>query len=210
MGGTCLNVGCIPSKALLHASELFEIAAKDFANLGIEATPKLNLPQMLKQKEESVTNLTKGVEFLMRKNKVDYLKGTGRIAGPGKVTVTGEDGAEQTLEARNIVIATGSEPSKIPGVEVDEKQIVDSTGALSPDQRAQAPAGHRRGHYRAGARLGVAPPGGRGDGDRVPRPHHPRRRRRGGDRLPALPDQAGGAVQDVVQGDRGQGGARPA
>ena len=131
LGGTCLNVGCIPSKALLHASEMFEEASKDFASLGIEVTPKLNLPQMLKQKEESVTALTKGVEFLMKKNKVDYLKGTGRIAGPGKVTVKGEDGAEQTLDAKNIVIATGSEPSKIPGVEVDQKQIVDSTGALS-------------------------------------------------------------------------------
>jgi dihydrolipoamide dehydrogenase len=83
LGGTCLNVGCIPSKALLHASELFEQANKDFASIGIDVTPKLNLPQMLKQKEESVTALTKGVEFLMKKNKVDYIKGRGRIAGPG-------------------------------------------------------------------------------------------------------------------------------
>src|SRR5690348_15795732 len=102
LGGTCLNVGCIPSKALLHASELFEEAAKDFAGLGIEVTPKLNLGQMLKQKEDSVVALTKGVEFLMKKNKVDYLKGAGRIAGPGKVVVRGEDGAEQTLETANI------------------------------------------------------------------------------------------------------------
>jgi dihydrolipoamide dehydrogenase len=131
LGGTCLNVGCIPSKALLHASELFEQANKDFASIGIDVTPKLNLPQMLKQKEESVTALTKGVEFLMKKNKVDYIKGRGRIAGPGKVSVTGADGAEQTLDAKNIVIATGSEPSRIPGVEVDQKTIVDSTGALS-------------------------------------------------------------------------------
>jgi len=131
LGGTCLNVGCIPSKALLHASEMFEVASKDFSALGIEASPKLNLPQMLKQKEESVTALTKGVEFLMKKNKVDYLKGAGRIAGPGKVAVKADDGSEQTLEAKNIVIATGSEPSRIPGVEVDQKSIVDSTGALS-------------------------------------------------------------------------------
>ena len=131
LGGTCLNVGCIPSKALLHASELFEVAAKDFAEIGIEVAPKLNLPQMQKQKADSVTALTKGVEFLMKKNKVDYLKGAGRIAGPGKVAVRAEDGAEQTLEARNIVIATGSEPSRVPGVEVDQKAIVDSTGALA-------------------------------------------------------------------------------
>jgi dihydrolipoamide dehydrogenase len=130
LGGTCLNVGCIPSKAMLHASEMYEVASKDFASLGIDASVKLNLPQMLKQKEDSVAGLTKGIEFLMKKNKVDYLKGEGRIAGPGKVVVKGADG-EQTHEARNIVIATGSEPSKLPGVEVDQKQIVDSTGALA-------------------------------------------------------------------------------
>ncbi|HTK36260.1 MAG TPA: dihydrolipoyl dehydrogenase [Caulobacteraceae bacterium] len=131
LGGTCLNVGCIPSKALLHASELFEQAGKDFAGLGIDVSPKLNLPQMLKQKDESVAALTKGVEYLMKKNKIDYIKGAGRIAGPGKVAVAGADGAEQVLDAKNIVIATGSEPSRIPGVEVDQKQIVDSTGALA-------------------------------------------------------------------------------
>jgi dihydrolipoamide dehydrogenase len=132
LGGTCLNVGCMPSKALLHASELFEIAAKDFSTLGIEVPPpKLNLPQMMKQKQDSVNALTKGIEFLMKKNKIDYLKGTGRIAGPGKVVVKGEDGAEQTLEAKNIVIATGSEPSGLPGVTVDNGRIIDSTGALA-------------------------------------------------------------------------------
>jgi dihydrolipoamide dehydrogenase len=131
LGGTCLNVGCIPSKALLHASELFELAAKDFAAIGIEVAPKLNLPQMLKQKADSVTALTKGIEFLMKKNKVDYLKGEGRLAGPGKVVVKAEDGSETTHEAKNVVIATGSEPSRLPGVEVDQKAIVDSTGALA-------------------------------------------------------------------------------
>jgi dihydrolipoamide dehydrogenase len=131
LGGTCLNVGCIPSKALLHASEMFELASKDFAGIGIEVAPNLNLDQMLKQKQDSVTALTKGVEFLMKKNKVDYLKGAGRIAGPGKVVVKADDGSETTLEAKNIVIATGSEPTPLPGVTVDQKQIVDSTGALA-------------------------------------------------------------------------------
>jgi dihydrolipoamide dehydrogenase len=132
LGGTCLNVGCMPSKALLHASELYEQAAgKEFAHLGIEVTPKLNLVQMMKQKQESVDALTKGVEFLMKKNKVDYVKGWGRIDGPGKVVVNGPDGAETTLEARNIVIATGSEPTPLPGVTVDNQRVVDSTGALS-------------------------------------------------------------------------------
>src|SRR6201985_3730671 len=131
LGGTCLNVGCMPSKALLHASELFAAANHEFAHLGIEVTPSLNLAQMMKQKQESVTALTKGVEFLFKKNKVDWIKGAGRIAGPGKVAVTGEDGAEQTLDAKNIVIATGSEPTPLPGVVVAQKRIVDSTGALA-------------------------------------------------------------------------------
>ena len=132
LGGTCLNVGCMPSKALLHASEMFEKAAGgDFKTLGIDVEPKLNLPQMMKQKAESVTALTKGIEFLFRKNKVEWLKGQGRIAGPGKVVVRAEDGSETTHGAKNIVIATGSVPAPLPGVEIDQARIVDSTGALS-------------------------------------------------------------------------------
>ena len=132
LGGTCLNVGCMPSKALLHASELFDAAANHFAELGIDVpAPKLNLTQMMAQKAASVAQLTKGVEFLFKKNKVEWLKGTGKIAGPGKVEVTGADGAVATHEAKDIVIATGSLPSGLPGVEVDNKRIVDSTGALS-------------------------------------------------------------------------------
>jgi dihydrolipoamide dehydrogenase len=132
LGGTCLNVGCIPSKALLHVSELYELAAKDFKGLGIDTSaPVINLPQFMQQKLDSVTALTKGVEFLMRKNKVEWLKGWGSIAGPGKVSVKAEDGTETIHDAKNIVIATGSEPSGLPGVVVDNKRIVDSTGALS-------------------------------------------------------------------------------
>ena len=131
LGGTCLNVGCIPSKALLHASEMFELANKDFAALGVDVTPKLNLPTMMKQKLDSVGQLTKGVEFLFKKNKVDWIKGNGRITGLGRVEVTGADGAVTTLEAGAIVIATGSVSAPLPGVEVDQKRIVDSTGALA-------------------------------------------------------------------------------
>ena len=131
LGGTCLNVGCMPSKALLHASELYEKAGHEFATLGIEVQPKLNLPQMMKQKAESVAALTKGVEFLFRKNKVEWLKGRGRLAGPGKVVVTADDGAEAEHQARDIVIAAGSEPTPLAGVSVDQGRIVDSTGALS-------------------------------------------------------------------------------
>ncbi|MFI4975893.1 MAG: dihydrolipoyl dehydrogenase [Caulobacterales bacterium] len=130
LGGTCLNVGCIPSKALLHASELFELASKDFAGLGIDVTPKLNLPNMMKQKADSVGQLTKGIEFLFKKNKVDWVKGLGTIAGTGKVEVTADDGSKTTLETANIVIAAGSEPAGLAGVTVDQKRIVDSTGAL--------------------------------------------------------------------------------
>ena len=130
LGGTCLNVGCIPSKAMLHASELFETAVKDFKSMGIETGGvKLNLQQMLKQKEEAVKGLTDGVAFLMKKNKVKVFNGAGRIAGAGKVVVEGKDATE--LTAKNIVIATGSEPTPLPGVEVDEQRIVTSTGALS-------------------------------------------------------------------------------
>ena len=131
LGGTCLNVGCIPSKSLLHASEMFELASKDFAGLGIEVTPKLNLETMMKQKSVSVDQLTKGVEFLFKKNKVEWIKGKGRLAGPGKVEVTPESGEPMTLETANVVIATGSLPASLPGVVVDQDRIVDSTGALA-------------------------------------------------------------------------------
>ena len=132
LGGTCLNVGCMPSKALLHASELFEIANKEFGTLGIDVgTPKVNLPQMMKQKADSVGALTKGIEFLFKKNKADWIKGTGKIVGTGKVEVTAADGTVTTLTAKDIVIATGSEPTPLPGVDFVEGKIIDSTGALS-------------------------------------------------------------------------------
>lgn len=129
LGGTCLNVGCIPSKALLHASELYEAAENTFEGLGIKTGKvALDLPQMLKQKDDAVDGLTKGVEFLMKKNKVDVYLGAGEIVAQGKVKVTGDEMVE--LETKNIIIATGSEVTPLPGVEVDEKQIVSSTGAL--------------------------------------------------------------------------------
>ncbi|MDC7676881.1 dihydrolipoyl dehydrogenase [Asticcacaulis machinosus] len=132
LGGTCLNVGCMPSKALLHASELFEAASGEFAHIGIDVpAPKLNLIQMMKAKQDSVGALTKGVEFLMKKNKVTYFVGFGKIEGAGKVSVTAADGKVEQLTTKHIVIATGSEPTPLPGVTVDQKQIVDSTGALS-------------------------------------------------------------------------------
>jgi len=132
LGGTCLNVGCIPSKALLHASEAYEGAKNDFAAMGIKATGlEVDLKQMMAQKADAVDGLTKGVAFLLKKNKVDHIQGKGRITGPGQVEVTGKDGKTQTVSTKNIVIATGSEPSTLPGIEIDEERIVSNTGALS-------------------------------------------------------------------------------
>jgi len=130
-GGTCLNIGCIPSKALLHASELFEEAGHGFAAFGIEVgQPKLNLDAMMKHKADTVKANVDGVAFLFRKNKVEPHQGHGTIVAPGKVEVKAADGSVKTLETKAIVIATGSEVAPLPGVTIDEKQVVSSTGAL--------------------------------------------------------------------------------
>ncbi|MGZ6007862.1 MAG: dihydrolipoyl dehydrogenase [Rhizomicrobium sp.] len=130
-GGTCLNVGCIPSKALLHTSELFEEAGRDFAKLGIKAQVSLDLATMMAHKDKVVGELTKGVEFLLKKNKSEAIVGEARIAAPGKVEVKGKDGSVRTLDTKHIIIATGSEVAMVPGVTIDEQQIVSSTGALT-------------------------------------------------------------------------------
>ena len=130
-GGTCLNIGCIPSKAMLHASEMFSEAGHGFEALGIEVSkPKLNLKAMMAHKQATVDANVTGVGFLLKKNKVEAFHGLGTILGAGQVQVTAEDGSTQVLETRNIVIATGSESMDLPGVTVDEKTIVSSTGAL--------------------------------------------------------------------------------
>lgn len=131
-GGTCLNVGCIPSKALLYASHLFEDAGHTFAGMGIGVSkPKLDLAQMMKFKDEGVEGNVKGVDFLFRKNKVEAFRGRGRITAPGKVEVATGNGKNETIEAKAIVIATGSDVARLPGIEIDEKRIVSSTGALA-------------------------------------------------------------------------------
>ncbi len=130
-GGTCLNVGCIPSKALLHASERFHEAGSEFAKLGIKAKVELDLPAMMAQKNKVVGELTKGVEFLFRKNKVEGIVGEGRITAPGKIEVKAADGSTRTITAKSIIIATGSDVAPLPGVTIDEKQIVSSTGAIA-------------------------------------------------------------------------------
>ena len=133
LGGTCLNIGCIPSKALLHASEVFHEAGHTYDTLGVEISkPKLNLTKMMAHKDSVVDANVKGVAFLFKKNKIDSIFGTGSVRGEGKVKVTAADGATSILETKNIVIATGSDVAGIPGVTVDfdEKIIVSSTGAL--------------------------------------------------------------------------------
>ena len=135
-GGTCLNVGCIPSKALLHASELYAEAAdgaapSGFAAMGIKVSPTLDLAAMLAFKDQGVKGNVDGVAFLLRKNKIDHFHGTGRILGTGKVEVTFINGEKQVVDAKAIAIATGSEVANLPGIAIDEKRIVSSTGALS-------------------------------------------------------------------------------
>ncbi len=142
LGGTCLNIGCIPSKALLQSSENYVAATQHFAEHGVEVgNVRLDLARMMARKDEVVTANVKGVEFLFRKNKVTWLKGTGRIAGPGRVDVDGT-----VYETKSIVIATGSESVPLPGVEADEKQIVTSTGGLElervPDRLAVIGGGY--------------------------------------------------------------------
>ena len=130
LGGTCLNIGCIPSKSLLNLSEAFH-QAKDFSKIGIETGDiKLNLSKMMKNKDKAVTILTKGVEFLFKKNKVTYFKGYGSILDKNKISIKSSDD-EKIIETKNIVISTGSEAVSLPGVEFDEEKILSSTGALN-------------------------------------------------------------------------------
>ena len=129
-GGTCLNIGCIPSKALLHASELYQMARSDFPRFGITGTLGVDLAAMMAHKDKVVGELTKGVEYLLKKNKAEAIVGEAKIAGAGRVSVKTKDGSRE-LSTKHIVIATGSDVAPLAGVAIDEKQIVSSTGALS-------------------------------------------------------------------------------
>ncbi|KAG9306604.1 hypothetical protein G9A89_004801 [Geosiphon pyriformis] len=132
LGGTCLNVGCIPSKSLLNNSHIYHQAKHDFKSRGIDVTDiQLNLSNMMKAKDKSVTGLTKGIETLFKKNNVDYFKGHGRFASLNEIEIEGLDGNKRVLKAKNVIIATGSESTPFKGFEIDEKQVVTSTGALS-------------------------------------------------------------------------------
>jgi dihydrolipoamide dehydrogenase len=130
-GGTCLNIGCIPSKALLHASERYEEARHALAGMGIEVSPKLDLAAMQAFKDQGVKGNVDGVAFLLKKNKIDVFHGAGRLIAPGRVKVALNGGDSESLEARSIVIATGSDVARLPGIDIDELTVVSSTGALS-------------------------------------------------------------------------------
>ena len=132
LGGTCLNVGCIPSKSLLNSSEMYHKAQKEFNNLGVETgNIKLNLSKMMSNKNRSVLTLTKGIEFLFKKNKITHLKGKGSISAKDTVTVTDSSGKKVNYKTKNIVIGTGSVSTSLPGIKIDEKIVVSSTGAIS-------------------------------------------------------------------------------
>ena len=124
-GGTCLNVGCIPSKALLHASELYAESQHAFIKMGIVSVSHIDFPKLMNFKQEAIDGNTKGIDFLLKKNKVDVIRGTAKILGTGKVQV-----GDQVIETKNIIIATGSDVAKLKNVEIDEKRVVSSTGAL--------------------------------------------------------------------------------
>ena len=138
LGGTCLNIGCIPSKALLQSSEKFAEAGHSLAEHGVEiGEARLDLSRMMARKDRVVTSLTRGVEFLFRKNKVDWLKGRGRLTAPGRVVVTAADGGKCEISAEAVIIATGSESTPLPGIAIDERRILSSTGALALDHVPQ-------------------------------------------------------------------------
>ena len=159
LGGTCLNVGCIPSKALLHASELYELARKDFAGFGIMGSVELDLGQMQKQKDDSVGALTKGIEFLFKKNKVEWIKGFGRISGPGKVTVAGDGGAELRFRLELHLAVDRQQPHAeavdVVGLARGQRKIVFSIKPADVVSGVDVKAQARR-------RVAAGPPIGRG------------------------------------------------
>lgn len=135
LGGTCLNVGCIPSKSLLNNSQIYHQTLHDTKNRGIEVGEvKLNLKQMMKAKDTSVAGLTKGIEYLFKKNNVEYIKGAGRFEDENTVAVELNDGGETTLRGKNIIISTGSEATPFPGLEIDEKRVITSNGAIALEE----------------------------------------------------------------------------
>ena len=184
LGGTCLNIGCIPSKALLHATHMLHETHENFEAMGLMGTkPKVDWKKMLAYKDDVIAQNTKGIEFLFKKNKIDWLKGWGSIPEAGKVKV-----GDEVHEAKNIVVATGSEVATLPGVEIDEED----RRVLHPARSNWAPSRRNSPSSAAGVigprdGVGLCPPRLAGHRARIPRPHHPGHGRRGAEDLPAHP-----------------------
>ncbi len=203
LGGTCLNVGCMPSKALLHASEMFEEAGHSFAKMGVSVSaPKLDLPAMMNFKQQGIDGNVKGVEFLMKKNKIDVINGKGKVLGTGKVEVTGGDGKTQMRRDQEhrdrhrlrYRAAEGHRDRREAHRVVDRRAVA--------RQGAGKPADRRRRRDRARARLGVAPARRQGHRGGISRPHPAGHGRRGGKTIPAHSRKAGFCVQARRQGHR--------
>ena len=199
-GGTCLNIGCIPSKALLHASELFEEAGHSFRNFGIEVTPQLNLPQMLAHKDETVRcqrhrrriPVQEEQDHRLPRHRLDRRAGAGAGDAGDRRRPGDRDQQHRHRHRLGVGQPAGHRDRRGEGGDLDRGHRLQAG--------AQAPAGDRRRHHRAGAGLGVEPAGRQGDGGRVPRPHHPRRRQRGGAADAARAAEAGDRVQALHQG----------
>ncbi|KAI0510838.1 hypothetical protein KFK09_011447 [Dendrobium nobile] len=156
LGGTCLNVGCIPSKALLHSSHMYYEAKHAFANHGVKFSQlEIDLPAMLAQKDKAVSGLTRGIEGLFKKNKVNYVKGYGKFTSPSEISVDTLDGNNTIIKGKNIIIATGSEVKSLPGVTIDEQKIVSSTGALSLQKYSKEACCNRGRLHRSGDGLSL-------------------------------------------------------
>ena len=204
-GGTCLNIGCIPSKALLHATELFFEAQHSFAKMGIDTgPPALDLPRLMAFKQEAVEGNTKGVEFLFRKNKITAFHGAARIVRPGEIEVRSDNGETSGVAARSIIIATGSDSARLKGVAIDEQRIVSSTGALTLDKVPRELLVIGAGVI--GLELGSvwAQGRGQGHGDRIPRPDRARHRCRCRQAAAAAAAAARLHVPPLLQGHRRQ------
>ncbi len=208
LGGTCLNVGCIPSKALLQSSHLYAMAGHELAQHGVKAGKvELDFGTLMGRKDKVVADFTKGIEFLFRKNKVTWLKGLGRLIGNGKVEIL-NDGKGETISAKHIIIATGSDVTPLTWRGDRREADRDLDRRAGAGEGAGASDRDRRRRDRAGAGLGLAAPRRQGDGGRVPRPHRRHHGCRDRRCLPEDPPEAGHRIQARHQGDSGEEGRR--
>ena len=203
LGGTCLNVGCIPSKALLQVSEEYVHAGKVLARHGVMIEGlSLDLDVMMGHKDKVVGDLTKGIAHLFKNSEITSFAGTGALGANGEVIVSAADGSETKLEAGATIIATGSAAASLPGIEIDEKRIVSSTGGAGAGCGTEPSRGNRRGVYRLGDGLRLGPPRRQDHGDRISRPHRARHGRRIGGAVSENAAAPENEIQTLDQSDR--------